>query len=169
MSARDDLIQQNKGLAFKAAQRYYDIYPRDDLDQAAMLGLVKAARTYDLDHPPPFKFTTHARLCITRELVALVRGVRDGDGLPADVVDASKSVDARIEEAELYSSLGQALARLTPLEWALVVERFGLGDREPISRVELSMKTGVGIERIRAIERSATEKLRTYMDVDTEN
>jgi RNA polymerase sigma factor (sigma-70 family) len=166
MSARDDLIQQNAGLAFKAARRYRHICSIDDLEQTAMVGLIKAADTYDPDRVPPVKFSTYATRCILCELKALVRGQKPGDGLPDAVADTSASVERLLERSDLYHQLAHAIQGLSYVERVVLIERFGLAGA-PVSRLELSMMTGICVDRIRAIEEVATEKLRAFMGVDS--
>lgn len=68
---KSKLIEDNMGLVYSLVSRYYPTYKEDeDIIQAGMLGLCKAADTWDADKS---KFSTYAFACIRNEICNEIR------------------------------------------------------------------------------------------------
>lgn len=88
LEERNNLVNENQGLAYAAVDRYTPRYmracesDRDDMVAAALLGLLHASRTFD---PARAKFSTYAMWIIRRELTSAMavykrRGFRFAPG-----------------------------------------------------------------------------------------
>ncbi len=73
--AKQDLCIANQGLVDKWVSKYQHVYRNkmefEDLEQAGMIGLIKAAERFDLDYGTEFSTyaVTWIRQCITREIM----------------------------------------------------------------------------------------------------
>lgn len=66
MENRDELVVSNMNLVYSTINKYYPTYIRDDdIKQAGMMGLVKAANTWD---ETKSKFSTYAVKCILTDI-----------------------------------------------------------------------------------------------------
>ncbi len=77
--AFNSLIEQNRGIIRKIANKFYEpgnIYDLDDLIQAGNIGIFKAAKNYKLDASKA-KFTTYAFSIIRGEIVDCITGEHD--------------------------------------------------------------------------------------------
>jgi RNA polymerase primary sigma factor len=72
----------------------------------------------------------------------------------------SNSPLERVVERNLREIIGEALAKLKPIERDVVVRHFGLNGEEPTSMGEIGKSYNLTKERIRQIEGSALEKMK---------
>lgn len=77
-SCRDDLVCDNIRLVYyifgKLSQTEFSTLHKDDIISSGMLGLVKAANTFDTERGT--KFSTYAALCIRNEMLMYMRKAR---------------------------------------------------------------------------------------------
>jgi len=87
----------------------------------------------------------------------------DGDGTVGDLIEATDATDpqAAAEASALRSVLAEALAKLTPREQRILCMRFGINGIAEHTLEEIGREFGVTRERIRQIEATALEKLRS--------
>lgn len=64
------------------------------------------------------------------------------------------------EQRSLRRSLKQRLQQLKPAERNVIVSRWGLENRQPLSRAEIGLQMGVSAERVRQLEVAALQTLR---------
>lgn len=77
-SCRDDLVCDNIRLVYyifgKLSQTEFSALHKDDIISSGILGLVKAANTFDAERGT--KFSTYAALCIRNEMLMYIRKAR---------------------------------------------------------------------------------------------
>lgn len=77
-SCRDDLVCDNIRLVYyifgKLSQTEFSALHKDDIISSGILGLVKAANTFDTERGT--KFSTYAALCIRNEMLMYIRKAR---------------------------------------------------------------------------------------------
>jgi RNA polymerase sigma factor (sigma-70 family) len=143
---------------------------RDELYQAAYLGLTEAAWSYDVVTHPSTPFPVYAEPAVRKRLrqalcanhvipindSAYARGVRSPDVLPLKPQQATASDPAIARE--LGELVDQAFAALEPLERTVVTLRFGLGPYERHTILQTAAVLGIGrgmvsVHMVRAIRR----------------
>lgn len=98
----------------------------------------------------------------------------DGDALLVDLIPCSSSLnpESRATQSELRDQIGELLSELTERERDIIVRRFGLNNRLPLTLEELGAEYGITRERIRQIqdkvlarwsESARAKHLRTYL------
>ncbi len=74
---RNKIVEINMPLAQSVARNFQNIHhlriPIEDLKQAALLGLIRAADTFDPDHFSQAQFSTYAKKCILNHLRTLTK------------------------------------------------------------------------------------------------
>lgn len=107
--ARDTIVEHNTRFALWMARRFVSstLADGEDLNQAALVGLIKAVDSFDPD--AGYAWPTHARLHITHEVTAEARQAVRVAYIPRDrqqaLFRAAKSPDATKEEREELSRL----------------------------------------------------------------
>jgi len=79
----------------------------------------------------------------------------------AEVMDAGESLDDWIEKLDLRSQMRAALARLSPRAQEIISMRYGLYDDQVYTLEEVGKMFGLTRERIRQIEATTIDRLRT--------
>ena len=143
-AARDKLIEQNLGLAFWMARRFYNAHIEyDDLVSEALIGLVKAAASYDPEKK--VRFATYACRCIQNQIRMYLRRDRkfrkevplgavmdvDSDGNEYRLLDVLStepdSVIRSLEEDTYMEMLMTALRTLSARDRMIICMRYGIG------------------------------------------
>ena len=114
--AQQEWVLQNTGLVYYIVNRYNNYsWQREDLEQIGMLGLCKAAATFD--ESKGVKFGTYAARCIDNEIKMFLRANRNNFNLPhlEDVLktdsDGSELTIADIVEDKNVSSFTEDASR----------------------------------------------------------
>ena len=182
---RRSLVEENLGLAtWMAAKHEWTGLDFDDLRQAALLGLMKAAQKFDRNRGA--QFSTLAwwwmRSAIQQEYVRNRATIRvpahrsTGDG-PRVVSTAApvgsaelgdlltdrdgERPDIAADAAFLRDDVREALSTLRPRDTQVVEMRFGInGAGRPHTLEEIASEMGVTRERVRQIKGRAMERLR---------
>lgn len=182
---RRGLIENNLGLAAWMASRFaYPSLDFDDLRQAALLGLMKAAEKFDPRRGVAFSTLAWwwMRSAIQQEVMGTRTTIRVpahrpvGDGpravslgtvvgdstLGSLLVDGNSESPVEGAERSLLSErVRDALETLRPRDAEVVELRFGInGARRPHSLAEIARRFGVTRERVRQIEGRALGRLR---------
>ena len=101
---------------------------------------------------------------ISRELVSLdspVGADRDASNIGDFVADTDyQSPAEQADESALKDQINRVLATLTEKEADIIVRRFGLNGKQPLSLKEIGIRYRLTKERIRQIEKKALRRLR---------
>ena len=69
-------------------------------------------------------------------------------------------------ESNLKENINKILAKLTPLENYIIQNRFGLNGSLPKTLLEIGKEKGLTKERIRQIEKSTLNKIKSLQGID---
>jgi RNA polymerase sigma factor (sigma-70 family) len=129
----------------------------DDLEQAALLGLCQAAKTFDPNGAPFHVYARHRM----RDRVFEVLDCPTGGGLPFEPADpASENVHLERAAADLW----HALESLSERDRSLVTSRFGLGGARQRPVCELAKESGLTARRVRELLSSARSTIRSELE-----
>ena len=175
-TARAKLIEHNLRLVSHMVRKYYASYERpDELVSIGSLGLIKAVDTFNCDNGT--RFATYAAKCIQNEILMLFRSQKklsneisinetidmDRDGNPLTYMDIISSEDTIADDldlkvhAEKLFSLLQGV--LDEREHAVIILRYGLGDRPPMTHRDIAQKMHISRSYVSRIEKKALEKI----------
>ena len=175
--ARERLILHNLRLVSHIVRKYYSTAKnQEDLVSIGTLGLVKAVDTFKRDSGA--KFATYASKCIQNEILMHFRSQkklssevslndvidvdRDGNLLTyLDVVSSDESLEQEVSKQILSDKALKIIDKaLTPREKRIIVLRFGLNGKRPMTQKGVSEALGISRSYVSRIEKSAIEKVR---------
>lgn len=175
--ARGELIVHNLRLVSHIVRKYYSTAKnQDDLVSVGTIGLVKAVDSFDRKNGA--RFATYASRCIQNEILMYFRSQKkqsnevsinetidvDKDGNPLTYIDVISVTDTTDEEIDRFMLTEKALSlvknTLTEREREIIVRRFGLGGRRPMTQREIAEAMGISRSYVSRIENTALEKLR---------
>ena len=176
-SARETLICHNLRLVAHIVKRYYaNCQDQDDLISIGTVGLIKAIDTYDIDKGA--RFATYAGKCLQNEILMHFRAQKksssevslnesidtDKDGNPMTYMDVIQVDDTIADEIDLKIRTDAALQTaervLDRREKQILVLRFGLDGKAPVTQREAAKRLGISRSYVSRIEKAALEKLR---------
>ncbi len=179
--ARATLIEHNLRLVAHIAKKYYSSgTSQDDLMSLGTIGLIKAIDSFQPEKG--IKFATYAAKCLHNEILMYFRAQKkisqeislsetidtDRDGNPMTYSDVICTEDTIAEDVDLKIKsdrvrfLIQTL--LTPREREIIVLRYGLNRRKPLTQREIADRLGISRSYVSRIEKSAMEKIRRRME-----
>ncbi len=177
MRAREILIEHNLRLVAHIVKKYYSTYKnQEDLVSIGTVGLIKAIDSYDIKNGT--KFATYASRCLQNEILMYFRSQKklscevsinetidmDKDGNPLTYIDVISCEDTIAEDLDLKINSKKAIdlinSTLTERERQIIVLRYGLNNRPPITQREISEALGISRSYVSRIEKSAIDKLR---------
>lgn len=175
--AREKLILHNLRLVSHIVRKYYGTAKnQEDLVSIGTLGLVKAVDTFKRDSGA--KFATYASKCIQNEILMHFRSQkklsseislndvidvdRDGNLLTyLDVVSSDESLEDDVSKQITSDKALKVIDRvLTPREKRIIVLRFGLNGKKPMTQKGIADALGISRSYVSRIEKSAIEKVR---------
>lgn len=176
--ARDILIERNLRLVAHIVKKYYTVNKDiDDLISIGTIGLIKAIDTFDADKG--IRLATYASRCIDNELLMMLRSGKkqsrevylydpigaDKEGHEINLLDILESVDIDIvDELELQSNIKSLYKlmdkALSEREKLIIIMRYGLQNKEPVTQKEIANKIGISRSYVSRIEKKALKKLR---------
>src|SRR6478609_3262518 len=127
-AAAEELVEAMRPLVSSMATRFQGRVPRSDLEQAGVVGLLRAAATFDAERGTPFG--GYAAPFVMGEMLACVRQLA--------------AVERRLE-------LGSRLHRLDPRSRAVLVLRFGI----ELSQREIAERLGISQMHVSRLLRAA--------------
>ena len=174
--AREKLIVHNLRLVSHIVRKYYaSAKNQEDLVSIGTLGLVKAVDTFQISNGA--KFATYAARCIQNEILMHFRSQKklaaevslnetidvDRDGNPLTYIDVISCDESLTAEVERKITSDRALryvnTLLTPRERQIIVLRYGLGGKAPMTQREIAQILKISRSYVSRIEKSALEKL----------
>lgn len=178
--AREELILHNLRLVSHIVRKYYSTHKnQEDLVSIGTIGLIKAVDTFKVSGG--VRFATYAARCIQNEILMHFRSQKklaaeislndtidvDRDGNPLtyiDVIGCEESLTGEIER-KLYSDRALQLIKtsLTPRERKIIMLRFGLNSKKPLTQREIADLLGISRSYVSRLEKNALEKLREQL------
>lgn len=178
--ARQKLILHNLRLVSHIVRKYYASAPnQEDLVSIGTIGLVKAVDTFRPSAGA--RFATYAARCIQNEILMHFRSQKklnaevslnetidvDRDGNPLTYIDVISCEESMSEEIERKITSDRAMSyirtRLSPRERSILVLRYGLSGKAPLTQREIADRLGISRSYVSRIEKSALEKLRSAL------
>lgn len=177
IEARNKLVEHNLRLVAHIIKKYYGAQgEQDDLVSIGTIGLIKAINTYDLSKN--IHLSSYASRCIENEILMHFRNAKksaqdislnetidtDKDGNPLTLLDIMAVDDNIIDELDLKLNsrkLGQFIdEELSEREKRIIVMRYGLGGKEPMTQKKVAEKLGISRSYVSRIETKALKCLR---------
>lgn len=175
--AREALIEHNLRLVAHIVKKYYPTCRnRDDLVSIGTVGLIKAIDSFDITNGA--RFATYASRCLQNEILMYFRSQKktacevsinetidiDKDGNPLTYIDVISCEDTIAEDIDLRLNSKKAIdlinTVLTDRERQIIVLRYGLNNRKPVTQREIAAAFGISRSYVSRIEKSAIDKLR---------
>ncbi len=184
--AYDKLIKHNLRLvAFIVKKHYPDFRDQDDLISIGIIGLIKAAQTFDYERS--VSFSTYAGKCINNQIRMYFRKIKhqqtevymnepmdcDKDGNPVtladifrDPTDVAQQADLNINIQKLYRYISE---ELDSREKEILAKRYGLNyasyrAEKTLTQREVAKQLGISRSYVSRIEKKALEKLRSRFE-----
>lgn len=174
--AKNILIEHNLRLVAHIAKKYSDDRNAEDLISIGTIGLIKGIKTFDAQKNK--KLSSYVSRCIENEVLMYLRSTkkqrnevyiddrigtdRDGnsmtlaDILPNNEPDIADTVSDSIESRKLY---GAMKAVLTPMEYSIIVKRYGLGGTRRLTQQQIADSLGISRSYVSRIEKKCLIKL----------
>ena len=181
--ARDILVLENMGLVYSIARRFAGRgYEMEDINQIGTIGLIKAINTFDINKN--IRLSSYASRCIENEILMHFRNTRksaqdvslsetidtDKDGNPLTLIDVlsfetdfAGEIDLKIKSSKLA---GYIKSELDDREQKVIIMRYGLDGREPLTQREVAEKLNISRSYISRIEKKALSVLRKKYERD---
>ena len=178
--ARQELILHNLRLVSHIVRKYYATAKnQEDLVSIGTIGLIKAVDTYKVSGG--VRFATYAAKCIQNEILMHFRSQKklaaeislndtidiDKDGNPLTYIDVISCDESMPYDIERKISSAKALrlvnTLLTARERKIIVLRYGLNGKKPLTQREIAEAMNISRSYISRIEKSALEKLRAEL------
>lgn len=172
INSRNKLIEHNLKLVAHIAKKYENsLYDYEDLVSIGSIGLIKAIDTYNLKTKT--KLSTYASKCIENEILMYLRKNKhtvynislDAPVLDEDVclkdtiVDHTISIEKQIENNDKLNELNTYLNELEPLEYNIILYRFGLNKYPKLTQKLIADKYKISRSYVSRIEKRALTKL----------
>ena len=175
--AREALIEHNLRLVAHIVKKYYPTCRnQDDLVSIGTVGLINAIDSFDITNGA--RFATYASRCLQNEILMYFRSQKktacevsinetidiDKDGNPLTYIDVISCEDTIAEDIDLRLNSKKAIdlinTVLTDRERQIIVLRYGLNNRKPVTQREIAAAFGISRSYVSRIEKSAIDKLR---------
>ena len=177
-AARDVLIERNLRLVAHIVKKYQGVdEDLDDLISIGTIGLIKAVSTYDMTKGS--RLATYAARCIDNELLMMLRSRKkfsrevslyepigtDKEGNEIhllDIVEANEQdiTDQCIHKERILQLYGCLREVLSPLEYEVIKNRYGLFGEKELTQRALGKRLGISRSYVSRIEKNAVLKLR---------
>ena len=181
IEARNKLVEHNLRLVAHIIKKYYAVQSdHDDLVSIGTIGLIKAINTFDPDKQ--IRLSSYASRCIENEILMHFRGGRkssqdvslndaidtDKEGNPLTLMDVlavdetfADDLDFKIKSSKLKEYIN---SELEEREKKIIVLRYGLNGKEPLTQREVAKLLGISRSYISRIEKKALQLLRKRYD-----
>lgn len=180
MEAYKILIEHNLRLVAHIVKKYNGTDEADDLISVGSMGLIKAIKTFQLNHGT--QFSTYAAKCIENEILMLLRvnkkhkntiSIEDALGTDSednelaviDVMFESDDVEQRVHNSVVSEKLNAKLKKyLTKREYIIICLRYGLNGCPALTQREVANKLKISRSYISRLEKKALETMRDNID-----
>lgn len=170
------LIEHNLRLVAHIVKKYNGADEADDLISVGSLGLIKAIKTYKLNHGT--QFSTYAAKCIENEILMLLRvnkkhkntisieevlgsDSEDNELALIDIMFDSDDVEQKVNNSVISEKLEQKLKQcLTKREYIIICMRYGLNGLPALTQREVASKLKISRSYISRLEKKAIETMR---------
>ncbi len=181
IEARNKLVEHNLRLVAHIIKKYYAIQSdQDDLVSIGTIGLIKAINTFDPQKN--IRLSSYASRCIENEILMHFRGTRkssqdvslseaidtDKEGNPLTLMDVlaveenyADELDFKVKSSKLRQYIN---SELSDREKKVIILRYGLDGREPLTQREVAKIMGISRSYISRIEKKALLALRKKYD-----
>lgn len=171
------LIEHNLRLVAHIVKKYNGADEADDLISVGSLGLIKAIKSYQLNHGT--QFSTYAAKCIENEILMLLRvnkkhkntiSIEDALGVDSednelaliDIMFESDDVEQKVNNSVISEKLNNKLKQvLTKREYVIICLRYGLNGMPALTQREVASKLKISRSYISRLEKKALETMRT--------
>jgi len=177
IEARNKLIEHNLRLVAHIVKKYAKSQEEgEELISIGTIGLIKGITSYD--SAKGTRLATYAARCIENELLMLMRSNKksqndvslndpigtDKEGnqiLLVDVMSTDEEISDIIEmKAHVKKLRENILSELDDRERKIIVQRYGLNGKKPLTQREIAKKLGISRSYISRIEKKAVSKLK---------
>ena len=184
IDARNKLVEHNLRLVAHIIKKYYGVQTeQDDLVSIGTIGLIKAIDTFKPDKN--IRLSSYASRCIENEILMHFRSAKktaqdvslnetidtDKDGNPLTLMDIMAVDDNILDELDRKLNgrkLGQFIREeLTDRERQIIVMRYGLGGREPMTQKKVAKIMNISRSYVSRIETKALKKLKKRYDTSS--
>lgn len=180
MEAYKILIEHNLRLVAHIVKKYNGTDEADDLISVGSMGLIKAIKTFQLNHGT--QFSTYAAKCIENEILMLLRvnkkhkntisiedvlgtDSEDNELAVIDVMFESDDVEQRVHNSVVSEKLNAKLKKyLTKREYIIICLRYGLNGCPSLTQREVASKLKISRSYISRLEKKALETMRDNID-----
>lgn len=176
-NARKKLIEHNLRLVAHISKKYSSaVSDSDDLISIGTIGLIKAVDTFRPEKG--HKLSSYAAICIQNEILMYLRSGkknaldismnepidtdRHGNVLTLmDIIAVDDTISDDIDLSIKCSKLKQLInSELDERERSIIIRRYGLNGRKPLTQMEISKKMGISRSYVSRIEKKILERLR---------
>lgn len=179
--AREKLIEHNLRLVAHVIKKYYSgDNDQDDLISIGTIGLIKGINNFKPDKGT--RLATYCARCIENEILMYFRSQKktaldtymndpidiDSEGNPLtlnDIIAVNDTIaddlDFKIKSEKLRKFVCEIPDRR---EKQIIVMRYGLGDREPLTQREVAKKLKISRSYVSRIEKKALSNLKKRFD-----
>ncbi len=170
------LIEHNLRLVAHIVKKYNGADEADDLISVGSLGLIKAIKTFKLNHGT--QFSTYAAKCIENEILMLLRvnkkhkntisieealgtDSEDNELALIDIMFDSDDVESKVNNSVISEKLNQKLKSvLTKREYVIICLRYGLNGLPALTQREVANKLKISRSYISRLEKKALYSMR---------
>lgn len=181
LNARNILIERNLRLVAHIMKKYYtQTADQEDLISIGTIGLIKGISTFDASKGA--RLATYAARCVENEILMYFRGQRksasdvslsefietgkDGTALSLmDIICSEDDLFEQLSDKEIYTKLYSKIETcLDPREKQIILLRYGIGNRKPLTQREIAQKCGISRSYVSRIEKKALQKLEKALE-----
>ncbi len=176
IDAKNTLIEHNLRLVAHIAKKFSDEKNAEDIISIGTIGLIKGINTFSPEKNK--KLSSYISRCIENEVLMHLRQQKkhncevyiddtlgtDADGnaltlsdiLPDNSGDICDIVSGNIEATQLYRAMSNTL---TPVEYSIMVHRYGLHNKAKLTQQEIADRLGISRSYVSRIEKKCLIKL----------
>ena len=167
MEARNILVERNMRLVAHMVKKYLQAdRDTDDLISVGTIGLIKAVNSFKPDKS--IRLATYAAKCIDNELLMMLRMEKRKSKEVSMYEPIGKDKEDVVEDclfAQRVLCLYQNLDKvLNEREKTIIIRRYGLNGKEPMTQSELADRLGISRSYISRIEKKALLKLKKLLE-----